>query len=298
MENITEGFVCAEGRIMDCEQITKLTEAINMLSNNVVSTNTRLQELTNSVNDMSRQINSLKEEMNELKNENQEMKGIIVRQDNNIKQLMRDVRKRNLVFHGLARNSDEAHSDVIDLIRNKLGVSIPENQVVEVQNMGANKNILLVTFLTESMRNSVIRNKNRLRDTEIYISEHFSREVLQERKILLPLFKEAKARGLNASFRYNYVEVDGNEYRVNDVERLKTLVFRHTTLRPGYLHSEADTSSESDKNIVGQSQRAAPELKKRKRMAKGNNSGKSTTIKEYFAGTSQSTTQKTRTESL
>lgn len=283
---------------MDGEQITKLTEAINMLSNNVVSTNTRLQELTNSVNDMSRQINSLKEEMNELKNENQEMKGIIVRQDNNIKQLMRDVRKKNLVFHGLAGNSEEAHVDVIDLIRNKLNVSILENQVVEVQNMGANKNILLVTFLTESIRNSVIRNKRRLRDTEIYISEHFSREVLQERKVLLPLFKEAKARGLNASFRYNYVEVDGNEYRVNDVERLKTLVCRHTTLRPGYLHSEADTSSESDKNSASQSQRAAPELKKRKRMAEGmDNSGKSATIKEYFA-TSQPTTPKTRTESL
>lgn len=283
---------------MDCEQITKLTEAINTLSNNVVSTNSRLQELTNSVNDMSRQINSLKGEMNELKNENQEMRSIIVRQDNNIKQLMRDVRKKNLVFHGLAGNSEEAHGDVIDLIRNKLNVSILENQVVEVQNMGANKNILLVTFLTESIRNSVIRNKKRLRDTEIYISEHFSREVLQERKVLLPLFKEAKARGLSASFRYNYVEVDGNEYRVNDVERLKTLVFRHATLRPGYHHSEADTSSESDKNSASQPQRAAPELKKRKRMAKGNNSGKSATIKEYFAGSSQPTTPKTRNESL
>lgn len=279
---------------MDTDKLDKLTEAINMLSHNVVSTNDRIQELTKSVNDMNRQINSLKTEINVLKNENHSMKEIIKSQDTSIKQLMRDVRRKNLVFRGLPINSNDAHNDVIKFIKERLDLSIENNQITEVQRMGANSNMLLVKFLNEDTRNTVIKNKSRLHDTDVYITEQFSREVQHERKTLLPFVKKARAQGMNAAFRYNHILINGAEFNVDDAEYLKSVVLQHNhnTTRPESITGEMETGSESDKHEANQPHDAAQERNtQRKRLkldrTKARNRKSSGTIEDYFGGASQ-----------
>ena len=56
----------------------------------------------------------------------------------------------------------------------------------------------------------ILRRKNKLKGTKIYINKDFPKEVLDQRRELVKYMKAAKERGQNANLAYNKLKVDEN----------------------------------------------------------------------------------------
>ena len=76
-------------------------------------------------------------------------------------------------------------------------------QIVRAHRMGSRKSnrprTIVAKFGDSDERWKVLTSTRNLKDTQFGVSEQFPPEIVQRRRELLPIFKEAKRRGLKAS---------------------------------------------------------------------------------------------------
>ena len=105
---------------------------------------------------------------------------------------------------------------------NKLQIKIEKGKdITEMRRMGKegsnNKRPRLLELRTWNQKMEILRGKNKLKGTEIYISEDFPKEVLDQRRELVKYMKAARERGQNANLAYNKLKVDGSIYTLDQL---------------------------------------------------------------------------------
>lgn len=130
------------------------------------------------------------EQVKKLLIENIELRDKLEKYENKIKTLEERNRRKNLIIYGIP-DGNENTQDRIDkfcnIITNDMTLKIDKNEVENAYRLGktvGNKERpLLITFVTKWKRDEILINKKKLR-RGIYISEDFSKEILEKRKEL------------------------------------------------------------------------------------------------------------------
>lgn len=171
----------------------------------------------------------LSEVMRELKDaklENEVMKKQIKNQEVKITNLEREVRRRNLVFKGVPEKERETIEETMNTtikICESLGVKLnPAVDVDEVKRLGrpeADKQRPVLVKLTATNRKfEILKKAKGLKGSNVWIDEDYSKEIQEERKLLIPILKEARSKGHKAQLKYNKLVIDDKVYDVNSLK--------------------------------------------------------------------------------
>lgn len=132
--------------------------------------------------------------------------------------LEREVRKRNLIFHGINEEPNEnfliLEEVLINCINNTLKVNCKIEVVDFIRRIGMRKENkprpIVVGFISWRIKNLIFRNKNKLQGTNVFITEDFPKQVLQIRRELHPKLIEARKEGKYAIIRYDKLIIREN----------------------------------------------------------------------------------------
>lgn len=161
-----------------------------------------------------------------VKSENNKLKERVVAQEQKIELLEREVRRNNLVIKGLDENVGEELSvtkeKIVQTVK-KLGIEINyQTDIDEIRRLGkpttGKTRPVLLKLTTRGKKMEILKNTNRLKGTDIWIDEDYTREVQEERRQLLVPLKEARKKGHKAYLRHNKLLVNGDIYEIENGE--------------------------------------------------------------------------------
>lgn len=167
-------------------------------------------------------------ELRDIKMENEAMKRQIKVQETKIANLEREVRRKNLIIRGIPDDEDEdprQTKEKIFKICETLGVDVKsETDVDEARRIGKpvadRQRPVLLKLTTANKKMEILRETKRLKGSEIWIDEDYPKDILEERKLLIPKLKEARNKGHRAQLRYNKLIINGE---VCDIDNSKQL---------------------------------------------------------------------------
>lgn len=82
---------------------------------------------------------------------------------------------------------------------------------------GNNIRPVRVELITKKVKKNILKNAKLLKNSRIFIEEDFTREVLEERKILKPHFLQARNKGHKVSLNQNVLYINGEKYTAQDL---------------------------------------------------------------------------------
>lgn len=122
-------------------------------------------------------------------------------QEKRITLLEKQIRVRNLIFFGVdegEKSYEELEGKVIAII-SKLGIKCCRNELEIVRRMGKQNEgkvrPINVTLTTYGKKISIMKNKNKFENTNIYIKEDFSPRTLEVRKSLQEQLQKKRSEG-------------------------------------------------------------------------------------------------------
>ncbi|XP_061724979.1 uncharacterized protein LOC133530935 [Cydia pomonella] len=122
-------------------------------------------------------------------------------QENQIEQIERRLRQRNIVLFGLEeqeRSYFDLETNVLRTINNTMQVQCYETDIESVRRLGkkgGNVRPVIITFATLGRKIQVLRKKKSLEGTNYYIKEDFTGKVLEKRKELQEEAKKERDKG-------------------------------------------------------------------------------------------------------
>lgn len=209
-------------------------------------------------NDITAKVKLLEEENLGLQKENKTLAARLLTVD-------RKVRKYNIVIYGLAEQQTRTDDMtlVLGLIHEKLKLSGEYSDIRDCYRIGKEskerQRPLIVEFVSYQLKYDIIGNANKLKDTGIYLSNDYTPEDYQKRKLLYANLKEAKKQGLTGRIKGGTLIVDGESYTADKLAYPETTTGGHTQSNSG--NSVSKQRSFKD-NIV-----STEESKKRKNIS-------------------------------
>lgn len=202
------------------------------------------QELNNGMQIMIEEIKKINEKITKDAEENNELKRCLISDSQEVKtkmdKILKEVegtnvnvqqnttridriemekRKRNVIIFGIAETQDERKSEleekIFDILRNKLRSDIKSEEVDYITRMGTkNQNErrdkprgVLVSLTTLRRKFNILSLKKNLKGTQIFVAEHFSKEITEKRKPLLEEAKRLRSQGKYATVKYDKLVV-------------------------------------------------------------------------------------------
>ena len=97
---------------------------------------------------------------------------------------------------------------------------LKETHIAEVKRIGKEregfKKTILMEFRTMNMKMETLRKKNKLRGTEIYVNEDYTKEVQKQRNDLVKFMKIARQQGHETTLMYN-LKINGRMYTLEQL---------------------------------------------------------------------------------
>lgn len=168
----------------------------------------------------------VKTKMDQILQQVEDTKVNVYQNTNRIDKMESEKRKRNIIIFGLLENHEERKSEseekVMDVLINTLKSDIKLQEIDFITRMGPSKKGtdkprgVLVSLTTLRRKINLLGLKRNLKGTNIYITEHFTREVTQKRKPLLEEAKKLRSEGKFAQVRYDKLYVEDRKTNSNE----------------------------------------------------------------------------------
>ncbi|RZF33067.1 hypothetical protein LSTR_LSTR015674 [Laodelphax striatellus] len=160
------------------------------------------EELTAKLTTLSKEIRD------EIKVQTSNLKEEVSKQGDRIRQLEKEVRKRNIIIHGVEDDKNEnTEKFAFGFIRSKLGVDINDCELDFAERIGlfkSNSNRPIIIGLTTCRRKAEILSKRTLlKGSNIYLAEDYPKEVQEIRKNLRVEMISARKEGKYAILKYD-----------------------------------------------------------------------------------------------
>ncbi|UYV67800.1 hypothetical protein LAZ67_5002103 [Cordylochernes scorpioides] len=128
------------------------------------------------------------------------------------------LREPNLVFYGIEREGDENQADcnlkIQNVIRDKMEIG-DDLKITKCHRLSRGSNApVLVVVPDYADRAKIFKNAYKLRDTKISISKDYSKNVREQRRILIAKRKELGERGIKSKLRDNKLFVNDKVCKV------------------------------------------------------------------------------------
>ncbi|CAB3246844.1 unnamed protein product [Arctia plantaginis] len=151
------------------------------------------------------------EKLMPIKEENEKLKERIGKLEKEIEHFKREKKSNNLIIFGLVEGENstaELFQIIKENFKRDLNIKLEENEVNKLNRLGKPKaenkpRPVLCSLLSEWKKNEIMKNKKKLNG--IYVSEDYSKEVLEKRKALVPQLLEERKRGSIAFLKYDKI---------------------------------------------------------------------------------------------
>lgn len=182
------------------------------------------ENLSKSIDTVVQSVNKLHEKTDGIAEENEKLKKTVVYLEGKVDYIENQTRRNNLVIRGLKKEVQEERWDDVEqlvrkMLREELGVKTADGDIERAHRLGRSKaredKPIVVKFTFFKKKEEILKNANKLKGTNILIMEDFSDRVIQERRKLLPLLKEARNKDERAVLTYNKLRI-GNQVFVYD----------------------------------------------------------------------------------
>lgn len=136
----------------------------------------------------------------------------------------RQLKRNNLIVYGIVEEDGETQADILKsfttLLGEKLQINLSNKDFSNCFRLGKKGNRsrpILIEVLSNFSKQLIIRQRAKLRGTNIFINEDLIPEDRNERKVLVKALKEARDQNLNASLKGSKLLVDGVCYTYSDI---------------------------------------------------------------------------------
>ncbi|CAF4752880.1 unnamed protein product [Pieris macdunnoughi] len=179
------------------------------------------ESITNSV------MEKIDEKIKPILAENKDLKEKIMNLEKELEYLKRDKKENNIIIFGL-KEEEESTSGLIQVVKkifNKnLNIKIEDFEINKIYRIGKKSpdgkpRPVLFSFINSWKKNEVMKVRKNLKD--IYITEDYSKEVLEKRKMLQIKLKKERMKGNFAYLRYD--KLVGKETNSNKEKRKREM---------------------------------------------------------------------------
>ncbi|XP_048001818.1 uncharacterized protein LOC125238525 [Leguminivora glycinivorella] len=153
---------------------------------------------------------SLNEELMDMQKKQEESEEKIKHLENKISQIENRERLKNIIFHGITAENWEREEKVIEIVNRDMGITLERSEIQFSRRLGkSNKSPILISLSSQWKRIKILKSRKMLqqKNPEVYVTEDFPKEVLEERKKLKEQLDEEKKKGNIAYIRYNKLVV-------------------------------------------------------------------------------------------
>lgn len=170
----------------------------------------KTQEIIEAVNT---KVQIIEEDVKSLKEENQFLRTTIDKQEAKIRVLEKETKSKELIIHGLEeKETNEINIEhlLINFFKNTMKLTVEGNDIDKAFRLGQKREKprpIRVIFVKSKTRDNIISNRKSLKGSKIFISENFTKEVLEKRKALLPEVKKLRDEGKTAFIKYDKIVV-------------------------------------------------------------------------------------------
>ncbi|CAG4954569.1 unnamed protein product [Colias eurytheme] len=168
------------------------------------------ESITNSI------MEKIDEKIKPILAENKDLKMKMLNLEKEMEYLKRDKKQNNIIIFGLKEEQESAPGliqEVKKIFNKDLNINIEDFEINNAYRIGK-KNLegkprpVLLSFVSSWKKNEVMKVRKNLKG--IYISEDYSKEVLEKRKMLQSKLKEERMKGNFAYLKYDKLIVKGN----------------------------------------------------------------------------------------
>lgn len=158
--------------------------------------------------------------------ENEKLKQQLTKQENKIALLEREIRRKNIIIKGVQDKEKESREETIDItmkLVHRIGVQITkEIEIDEIKRIGKYRNDrsrpILLKLTTQNKKAEILGKTRALKGTNIWLEEDYTKEIIEERKKLIPHLKEARKEGHKAVLKYNKLIINDTVYEAKKLE--------------------------------------------------------------------------------
>lgn len=197
--------------------LSQILSSIKMLQESMQANTAHVNGVKEEMKKINKSNKSIENKMNEMATGNEATKVKMETMERRIDYFERENRKRNIIIHGLPEKQNETWKErevaVMELLKNKLKSNVQITEIDSIKRIGKIKvdriRPIVVAFTTLRRKIEIMTLKKVLKDTEIYIQQDFTDQVIQKRKELNPIINRLRKEGKTASLKYDTLYVDG-----------------------------------------------------------------------------------------
>ena len=198
--------------------LNKVTAEVSTMNTKVVSMEKQLGDLETSRNFDAKTLDSIQGKQKEIDKMLKSMEKMELEQKEKLLDLQSREMRDNLIFYGFEEEKDETNKDCVDKVLKLVGekLEIPHAKHIPIHRahrMGRyqrNKTRPIVAkFAYYPNREDIRKAAKKLEGTQYSIGQQFPKEIQDRRRQLVPLLREAKAKGQKAHIAVDKLYVDG-----------------------------------------------------------------------------------------
>jgi exosome complex exonuclease DIS3/RRP44 len=210
--------------------MAKLTSMETSMHTNFGQVREDFQEMKNEVIRLSKEVQNCKEKVDDLEKENEDLqntnKNLLDRVDK-LESLVDDLegrsRRNNILVHGLTKEEEETQESMElrlrELFTDKLDL-VQDIEMDRVHRLGSKDNSPIIarcTFYKDKV--SIMKAKAKLKGSDIFVGEDFSRGVREKRKKLSPFLKDIRQEDKTARLVHDHIVVGGRKLFLDSDEK-------------------------------------------------------------------------------
>ena len=212
---LTLSDIMARLAMMDstvCEKLDSVKEDVRTIKD-------KMEMLQSEIDGLKDHVRHLQTENDTLRLNNNDLIEKVQKLEKKTDDLEGRSRRNNLIFHGLEREADETSSSCEDRLREIFTdrLELAEDIMLDrVHRLSDKPNApLIARFTLYKHKTSVLRAKQKLKGTNIFVSEDFSETVREVRKKLRTFIPELKTAGKRVKMVHDHLLVDGKKLFVS-----------------------------------------------------------------------------------
>jgi exosome complex exonuclease DIS3/RRP44 len=186
----------------------QVREDFQVIKNEVISLSKEVQNCKEKVDDLER-------ENEDLKNTNKDLLGRVDKLESLVDDLEGRSRRNNILVHGLTKEEGETQETMELRLRELFTDNMDLVQDIEmdrVHRLGSKDNAPIIarcTFYKDKV--SIMKAKAKLKGSDIFVGDDFSRGVREKRKKLSPFLKEIRQEDKTARLVHDHIVVGGRK---------------------------------------------------------------------------------------
>ncbi|XP_045487104.1 uncharacterized protein LOC123689741 [Pieris rapae] len=167
----------------------------------------------------------LDEKLQPIITENRNLKIKVENLEKEVESLKRGKKQNNLIMFGVnegERSTQELIQNTIHIFKTDLDIQLQEHEINKIYRLGRGKSSgkprpILISFTSEWKKNEVMGKKKNFKN--VYVTEDYTKEVIEKRKTLQAQLKEEREKGNIAYLKFDKLVVKGKNTNINKEKR-------------------------------------------------------------------------------